>query len=367
MPGGDAQYHCASSLEADMAELHRKATDEDLRFARKPLTDIDPKRVEAYRKRYRAIEKLFDQQVRDTFQRTKTGRDRHSSEASRAMEAERDRKLEQLKEEFLLMVDPSLFEAAKKAWTDFSASSPYKGLKYLNEAKGYAETAASFAATGLAMTNPVTATLAILNELDKWIGRAIGWVQMARKQWDADCSRISSRIATSIKAYHGDSKLESARTGAGKSTLTRQRLERLLYKKVLEVREETIKYKIRECEITAEAQKILGEKKRVELQAAAAEAQLKQVQRLPVGIYDKDQVVTARRKHEKLVKDCMELNEKVMDLLNEVVDNCHKLVNKAQQDVEKMVAECVASFAHTEALGKFAGTHTDGAWRAKFR
>lgn len=350
-----------------MAELYRKASDEDLRFARKPLTDIDPKRVEAYRKRYRAIEKVFDQQIRTTFQKTKTSQDRHSSAASRAVEAERDRKLEQLKEEFLLMVDPSLFEAAKKAWGDFSNSSPYKGLKYLNETKGYAETAASIAINGLAMTNPITATLAILNELDKWIGRAIGWVQMAKKQWDADCSRISSRIATSIKSYHGDSKLESARAGAGKSTLTRQRLERLLYKKVMEVREDTIKYKIRECEITAEAQKILAEKKKVELQAAAAEAQLKQAKRLPVGLYDKDMISKCQQKHDKLVKDCMDLNEKIMDLLNEVVENCHKLVNKAQQDVEKMVAECVVSFQHTEALGKFAGTHTEGAWRANFR
>ena len=36
------------------------------------------------------------------------------TEASRAVEAERDRKLEQLKEEFLLMVDPSLFDPASR-------------------------------------------------------------------------------------------------------------------------------------------------------------------------------------------------------------------------------------------------------------
>lgn len=346
-----------------MPELHRQASDADLRFARRPLEQIDRKRVEAYRLRYRAIERVFDQQIKETFARTKTGRDRHSSEASRGLEAERDRKLEQLKEEFLLMVDPTLFEAAKKAWTDFSNTSPYKGLKYANEARGYAETALSLAA----LSNPITASLVALNELDKWIGRAIGWVQMARKQWDADCSRISSRIAGVIKSYHGDSKLAGARAGALQSTLTRQRLERLLYKKVIEVREETVKYKIRECEVTAEAQRLLAEKRQIELQVAAIDKQLKAAEKLPAALHDKKGLADAKAKNAKLAQDCMNLSQKIADLLNEVVENCSRLVNRAQLDVDKMVAECVASFARTEALGKFAGTHTNGAWRAAFR
>lgn len=369
-----------------MPELHRNATAEDLHFARRPLDKIDPQRVAAYKARYRNIEKLFDEQIKATFQKTRTGHDRHSTPASRALEAEKDRKLDQLREEFMGMFTPTMVEAAKAAWTEFSASSPYRAASYANELGSYAQTALTLAgggaamglqvaATGLLLTNPFTAGLAILNELDKWIGRAIGWVQMAKKQWDADCSRVSSRIAASIAKAKGDYSMEKARAGASTSTLTRQRLESLLYHKVWEVRQDTIKYKLRECEVTAEAQKLLEQKKKVEQQLHEVDRELQRLDSQVAALRSDAYVMiggrktTARQlqgqlktKSAKLRQQCFDLSDKIMALLNEVVENCNRLVNKAQVDVDRMVDEVVRSFQVTQAMGKFTGAHDRGAW-----
>lgn len=69
----------------------------------------------------------------------------------------------------------------------------------------------------------------------------------------------------------------------------------------------------------------------------------------------------------KLKADCHTLSDKIMALLNEVVDNCTRLINKPQAECDALVAEAVRSFAITEIKGKFAGTHTQGAWRQALR
>lgn len=374
-----------------MPELHRTASAGDLQFARRPLDQIDTQRVAAYKARYRNIEKVFDEQIKATFLRTRTDRDRHSTAQSRALESEKERKLEQLREEFLGMFTPTMLEAAKAAWQQFSSSSPYKAVTITKELGGYAQTGLTLAGggismglqvagTGLLLSNPFTAALALANELDKWIGRAIGWVQMAKKQWDADCSRVSARIAKAIAKAKGDSKLEGARAGAANSTLTRQRLEKLLYHKVWEIREDTIKYKIRECEVTGEAQKLLEQKKGIEAQVNALEKQVQTIDRDLSGLRSDAFVMVGNKKVNarqqqaelkaragKLRQQCMDLSEKIMSLLNEVVDNCSRLVNQAQADVERMVQEIVRSFQVTEAKGKFTNAHDNGAWLQAIR
>ncbi|MCO5164752.1 MAG: hypothetical protein M9894_00070 [Planctomycetes bacterium] len=380
-----------------MADLYRKASDADLRFARKPLDEIDPQRIAAFKARHRAISKFYDKAIDDAFRATRTERDRHSTAQSRALEVEKKRKLGQLRAEFDAMFEPTLLEQAKKAWEEISNSTAYKVTSVGTEVHGYATTAATLAAGGVAMglqvaagglllTNPFTASLALLNELDKWIGRAIGWVQKAKKQWDADTGRISKRIAERLARSYGDSKIDGARgggwfsAGADASTVQRQKLEKLLYHRIWGVREETIKYKIKECEVTAEAQKLLEQKKQIEAQVHAIDGQLAALQRdvanLPPGAYlvvggkktdVKQHHAKLKAKSDELVKKCLDLSQQIMALLNEVVDNCSRLVNKAQADVDRMVSEVVRSFAVTEAKGKFTGAHTHGAWLRTIR
>lgn len=375
-----------------MPELHRTPTDKQLDFAKKPLVPIDPQRVSAFKARYRGIEKLFDEAIKKRFEATKKldPRARHSTAESRALEVEKNRKLEQLRDEFKAMLDPRMFAELKRVWDEFAATSPYKTASAVQEAGSYAMSGVSLGtgavamgmqigATGVMLSNPFTAALAILNEADKWIGRAIGWVQMAKKQWDADCSRISMRVANAIKEAKNDSSLDSARNGgtfsvgAKDSTLTRQRLEKLLYHRILKIREEMIKYKIREVEVTTEAQKLLQQKQVIEAQVAAIEKQLRtqkpQLASLPshVSAAMKAQHAELETKVTKLKADCHTLSDKIMALLNEVVDNCTRLINKPQAECDALVAEAVRSFAITEIKGKFAGTHTQGAWRQALR
>lgn len=382
-----------------MPELHRNPTDKQLHFAAKPLLSIDPQRIAAYKARYRGIEQVFNAKIRAAFEsgRANDPRARFSTAESRAVEAEKSRKLEQLHDEFRAMLDPRLFSELKRVWDEFAATSPYKTASAAQEIGSYAMTGVSLGtgavamglqvgATGLMLSNPFTAALAILNEADKWIGRAIGWVQMAKKQWDADCSRISMRVANAIKEAKSDSSLDTARnggmfsTGAKDSTLTRQRLEKLLYHKVLKIREEMIKYKIRECEVTAEAQKLLEQKRGIEAQVAAIDKQLKeqknQLASLPPNahVIVASQKVAVRAQHaaleakvNKLKADCHTLSDKIVALLNEVADNCQRLINKPQAECDQLVAEAVRSFAITEIKGKFAGTHTSGSVRGAIR
>ncbi len=380
-----------------MPELYREASEEDLKYARKPLDDINPQRVQAYKARHRNIEKVYDQAIKAAFQRTRTSRDRFSTAESRELESEKDRKLAQLKEEFKAMLDPTLFEAAKKMWTEFENQSPYKPLSRTYEAASYGSSAATLAtggvamglqvgATGLLLSNPFTATLAVLNELDKWVGRAIGWYQMAKNQWDADCSRISIRVATAIKDAKGDSDLNTARSGgwfsssAEQSTITRQRLERILYKRILKIREESIKYKIRETEVTAEAQKILEQKRAIEPQVHAINHQVdgfeREMQNLPPNSFlmvegrkklVREHVRELKQKSDKLVHKCIELSEKIADLLNQVVSNADRLINKSEADASQFLNEVVQSFAKTEYKGKMTGAHDHGAWLGAIR
>ena len=63
----------------------------------------------------------------------------------------------------------------------------------------------------------------------------------------------------------------------------------------------------------------------------------------------------------------MELSQKMAELLNEVVENCHRLVNRQQVDVDKMIQGVQTSFLVTEAKGKFTGAHTSGAWLKAIR
>lgn len=382
-----------------MPEMHRQPTDKHLRFAQKPLLEINPQRVTAFKARHLGIEKLFDKAIKDKLDaaRKLDPRIRHSTAETRTMEVERDRKLDQLRDEYKAMLDPRMLTEAMRMWDEFAASSPYKTASAVQEAGSYAMTGVSLGtgamamglqigATGLMLSNPFTAILAIANEADKWIGRAIGWVQMAKKQWDADCSRISMRVAAAIKDAKQSSSLDTARNGgvmsvgAKDSTLQRQRLEKLLYHKVLKIREEMIKYKIREVEVTAEAQKLLEQKRVIEAQVAAIEKQLReqkaQINNLPANahVIVASQKIAVRAQHAaleakvtKLKADCMTLSDKIMALLNEVVENCSRLINKPQAECEQLVAEALRSFAITEIKGKFAGTHTSGAWRGAIR
>lgn len=376
-----------------MADLYRKPTEESLEFARKPLVSINPDRVKAYKQRYRNIEKVYDDQIKGALKGT---RDHHNA-ASIALDNDKERKLGQLQAEFQAMLDPRLFAEAKRMFEEFADTSPFKAFNYGSEALGYAQTGLSLGtgavamglqvgATGLLLSNPFTASLAVLNELDKWLGRAIGWVQMAKKQWDADCGRISKRCAAAIAKAYGDSKLSGATSGgtfsvgAKDSTLQRQKMEKLLYHRILEIREEMIKYKIRECEVTAQAEGLREQKKPIEAQVHALDKQVKamehMLQTLPPNahfkegskkVLVKDRHAAVKKQVEKLTQQCMELSQKMADLLNEVVDNCSRLINKQQTDVDKMIKDVQASFLITEAKGKFTGAHTSGAWLKAIR
>lgn len=377
-----------------MPELYRKPTQESLDFARKPLLDIDPKRVAAYRARYRNIEKEYDKQIRAA---AMNGGGRHHTAASIGLDNDKERKLGQLKEEFTAMLDPRLFAEAKAMFDEFADSSPYKTAAIGTELLGYANTGLSLGtglaaaglqvgAAGLMLTNPFTASLAVLNELDKWIGRAIGWVQMAKKQWDADCSRISLRCANLIAKTYKDCKLDGATSGgtfsvgAAQSTLQRQKMEKLLYHRILGIREEMIKYKIRECEVTGAAEALRDQKKGIEKQLHAINMQLQTLENmmktLPAGAHFKeggkkvllkDKHAATKKKADKLTEQCMDLSMKMADLLNECVENCHRLVNKQQVDVDRMIQSVQQSFLIVEARGKFTGAHTSGAWLKAIR
>lgn len=186
------------------------------------------------------------------------------------------------------------------------------------------------------------------------------------------------RVANAIKEAKNDSSLDSARNGgtfsvgAKDSTLTRQRLEKLLYHRVLKIREEMTRNKIREVEVTTEAHKLLQQKQVIEAQVAAIEKQLDA--EAPVRVA----AVARERGHEGPARGARDQGHEAqgrlphplgqwMALLNEVVDNCTRLINKPQAECDALVAEAVRSFAITEIKGKFAGTHTQGAWRQALR
>jgi len=381
-------------------ELKREASDADIAFAKGPLEKLDAQREKAYQDRRNNIVKAFSKEIdprRREMEKT-NDLDRHSQLVNEInwFQGEMWRKVKQLDEIWVETHNKTTFQKVVKSIDDFLENDKVKTAGYVAEAgsaatktiqlSGNAAMLAGVTVAGNAilLMTPVTAILAALNAGDVWIGRAIGWINMARKQWDADCSRISVRIATAIKDAYNNSETHIGRTtgdvfaGADKSTISRQRLEKILQHKVLEIRTEMIKYKIKETEVTAQAEEILKQKNAIQLkvhECRAAIAKMKGYGAQPaVGgkrLFSKrdvnEEIARLEAKANAQEEKCMELSVKIADLLNEVMENANRLINEKQRDVDKMLAEVVKSFLVTEFQGKFTGAHTQGAWRQKLR
>jgi len=377
-----------------MPELQREPNEQQLQYALKPLKQIEAQRAEAFDKRAQAIAGAYNaaiRRVREDVPWDGEQAQQQQSELAWLIE-ERERKLEQLNDLYEKMMEKSTIEKLKKGIQDFSDHSATKAVGYAGEVASGAHDAIEIAAHGILMSNPVTAILGFISLADKWIGRGIGWVQMAKKQWDADCSRISIRIAKHIGNAYKSSEFRLMRTtgnvfaGADKSTISRQRLEKNLYHLIMTIREDQIKYKIKETEVTQEAQALLAQKQAIEAKlhecrgvitrlkanqagtnAPASSNARRLFGRAPASQAMNGRIAELETKCSALEAKCVELSNKIVDLLNEVVDNASRLINQTQADVDRMVQEIVASFAVTEFQSKFTGSHTQGSWRQSIR
>jgi len=372
-----------------MPELKREPTPKDLEFARKPLKQIDPKRVAAYEARRRNIEAAYNRAIRKLERQTDDWRvsNEKANEAYAEinfLQSEKTRKLEQLQTQYEDMVKQLTLAWLKENASYVLDSKIVEGLSKVGEVASRAKDAyeiashtaliSQFGATGLLMTNPFTATLAVLNLADQWIGRAIGWIQMAKKQWDADCSRISVRLGKKIAAVYNDSEFHMSRTtgsvfaGADKSTIARQTLEKKLYHKIKDIREDVIKYKIVTVEKEREALLLQQQGKQIEKSILGVEANMKRLksQGLDRGHYARN-YTELQQKHTKVMGEFEKVQHKMVNVLNEIVENNSRLVNQAQVDVDKMIDEVLKSFQKTDFQGKFTGDHTHGSWRLAIR
>ncbi|MBI3724295.1 hypothetical protein HY251_10145 [bacterium] len=377
-----------------MPELKREPTDADLRDAKRPLIQINPQRQAAYKARKRSIENAYDSAQRK-LQNSARGLSASDAAAKYAevdfLEAEKFRKLEQLKDQYKGMLEKTTLEELKAGATYVADASVTRALGYAQEAASRVKDAyeiashtaliAQVGATGLLMTNPFTAALAVLNLADKWIGRAIGWAQMAKHQWDADCSRVSTRIGKKIAEVYGNSEFHMARTtgsvfaGADQSTIARQRLEKKLYHKIWNIREDVIKYKILTVEMEQKAQVMLEEKNQVARQVVEIDNQVKAFEQTTsrggvspaVARQLQPKIAQMKAKCAEQTRKCLEISEKIMAVLNEVNDNNQRLVNDAEVKVTKMCDEIVKSFENTAFQGKLTGSHSHGSWRQAIR